>query len=75
VAYACLGYRVLPLHHPVQESGAAWPLTMTCAWRGRWPRPGIGWHLYLAPTGRGTTELGIGMPASRRRGACGGPVC
>jgi hypothetical protein len=36
---------------------------------------GIGWHLYLAPTGRGTTELGIGMPASRRRGACGGPVC
>jgi Bifunctional DNA primase/polymerase, N-terminal len=22
VTYACLGYRVLPLHHPVQESGA-----------------------------------------------------
>jgi hypothetical protein len=30
VAYACLGYRVLPLHHPVQESGAQGS-TMRCS--------------------------------------------
>jgi hypothetical protein len=33
---------------------------------------GIGWHLYPTPTGSGTTELGISMPATAGAGACGG---
>jgi Bifunctional DNA primase/polymerase, N-terminal len=143
VTYACLGYRVLPLHHPIPYS-AAQGSTMCCScgdpaceavgkhpltqhglkdassdpaqltgWR-RWPqaniglvtgeladvldvdgRPGrmalrrlaadhdlrlegplaetgSGWHLYLAPTGSGTTELGISLPATAGAGACGG---
>lgn len=142
MAYACLGYGVLPLHHPIQENGAqrstmrcscgdpaCWgsrqaspdphglkdassdPAQLTGWWR-RWPQAniglvtgeladswtstagrmalrrlaadhdlrlegplaetGIGWHLYLAPTGSGTTELGISMPATAGAGACGG---
>jgi hypothetical protein len=152
VAYACLGYRVLPLHHPVQESGAQGS-TMRCScgdpvcgavgkhpltphglkdassdpaqltgWWRRWPqaniglvtgeladvldvdgRPGrmalrrlatdhelrlegplaetgIGWHLYLAPTGQRDHRVGHQPAGHRRRGACGaapavGPVC
>jgi hypothetical protein len=30
VAYACLGYGVLPLHHPIQEDGAQ-RSTMRCS--------------------------------------------
>jgi Bifunctional DNA primase/polymerase, N-terminal len=36
---------------------------------------GIGWHLYLAPTGSGTTELGISMPATAGAVPAVGPVC
>ena len=36
---------------------------------------GSGWHLYLAPTGSGTTELGISMPATAGAAPAVGPVC
>ena len=36
---------------------------------------GSGWHLYLAPTGSGTTELGISLPATAGAAPAVGPVC
>jgi hypothetical protein len=54
---------------------AAWPLTMTCAWRGRWPRPALAGISTPPLPAAGPPSWASACRPPQAPGPAVGPVC